>query len=372
MTEAGGQSEWDVDRKSGVRHRPPAVIGPVAMIAHGIFPPDKMQPARVRALLAEAALQGVDLCFLRSDECDPETGMVRAQRWDEGGWQESHLPLPPIVLIITDPETADDVRIDQWIRASALALGAGKRDKQAVTDLLAGTEWKRYAVPSERLEPGRFDRQLASWLDGGGIVVKPNDGMRGMGVHFVIPAGGGRWEVIKDGQHRVVGADEAIDQLTRSIAGRLSYRSYLVQRYIDTSDRSGRPGTVRVELVRQPGGAWGVVRVTGRISAPGKIISTISRGASLMTGEGYLAARGETDIPGRLQELEAFSVGVANLLTACDAAHYYEWGLDLMMDPERRFWFLEANTRPLNFGGEFERATHVIAYLKSLCRSLER
>ncbi len=345
---------------------PLAGIGPVAMIAHGIFPADKMQTARVRALLAEAALQGVDLCFLRSSDCDPVSGTVRASRWREDGWQEAVLPLPSVVVILTDPGTPEELALDGWLRASTMVLGAGKRDKLGVASLLVGTPWERYLIPSEPLDPGRLQRQLRAWLADGGIVVKPNDGMRGTGVQFLIPGEEGTWKMVRGDQHVHMDTEEAVARIARSIAGRMAYRGYIVQRYIDTSDGSGRPGTIRPEVVRQPGGTWQVIRITGRISAPGKIISTISRGAALTSIEGYLAGRGESDIPGRLREIEALSLGIAKRLTESDTAHYYEWGFDLVADPEGRLWFLEANARPLNFGGELERATHVIAYLKSL------
>ncbi len=342
----------------------------VAVIAHGIFPPDKMQPPRVRALLAEAALQRVDLCFVRSSECEPATGTITAWRWGAEGWWASREPMAPVAVIVSDPETNEEARLDEWLRSSTQVLGAAKRDKQGVASLLVGTVWERTIIPSEVLEPDRIESQLADWLSGGGIVVKPNDGMRGIGVQFLIPDGCGQWEMVREDRRQVVTADEAIASVRRAIAGRMAYRSYVVQRYIDTRDGSGRPGTVRSEVVRQPGGAWRVVRITGRISAPGKIVSTISRGASLMTAESYFLARGAVDLRERMQEVEAVSVDLAERLAASDTAHHYEWGFDFVLDPQGGLWFLEANSRPLNFGGELERATHVVAYLKSLLARL--
>lgn len=344
----------------------PAPVGPIAMMGHSGYHPGKMRPVRLRALLAEAALQSVDLCFLNSSGCEPATGMVRAWRWSVDGWCQSSHPLPPVVVILNEPATRQEAEVEQWVLASSTALGTLKRDKLGNADLLVGTQWERHVIPSELLDPGRAQLQLGAWLAGGGIVVKPNDGMRGIGVHFLIPAGNGRWEMIQGDRRHVVTTDEAIARLCAAIGARMGYRSYVVQRYIDTRDGSGRPGTLRSEVMRMPGGAWAVVRITGRISAPGKVVSTIAQGGALMPVENYLRARGEADIGGRIRQIEALSLALTERLTESDAAHQFEWVFDLALDQEGDLWFLEANPRPLNFGAELERATCLIAYLKSL------
>lgn len=343
-----------------------APVGPVAMIGHRNYDPAKMRPVRLRALLAEAALQKVDLCFLNSSDCEPATGMVRAWRWSLDGWRQSSHPLPPVVVILNEPATREEGEVEQWLRASSTALGTLRRDKLGNADLLVGTPWERHVIPSELLVPDRAHLQLGAWLAGGGIVVKPNDGMRGIGVHFLIPAGNGRWEMIQGDRRHVVTSDEALARLSAAIGARMGYRDYIVQRYIDTRDGSGRPGTLRSEVMRVPGGAWAVVRITGRISAPGKVVSTISQGGALMPVESYLRGRGEPDIGGRIQQIEALSLALTERLTESDPAHHFEWAFDLALDQDGDLWFLEANARPLDFGAEFERATCLIAYLKSL------
>lgn len=343
----------------------PAAIGPVAMMGHRGYHPAKMRPVRLRALLAESALQSVDLCFLNSSDCEPVTGMVRAWRWSAEGWRQSSHPLPPVVVILNEPATRQEAEVERWVRASSTALGTLRRDKLGNAELLVGTPWERHVIPSELLGADRLQWQLAAWLAGGGIVVKPNDGMRGIGVQFVIPAGSGRWEMIQGDRRHVVNTDEAIARVSAAIGARMGYRDYVVQRYIDTRDGSGRPGTLRSEVMRMPGGAWGSVRITGRISPPGKVVSTISQGGSLMPVESYLGGRGEPDIGGRIRQIEALSLALAERLTESDTAHHFEWAFDLALDQDRQLWFLEANARPLNFGGEFERATWLIAYLKS-------
>lgn len=355
-----------VPAASGGDSGSPVAIGPVALVGHGSFHPAKMRPVRLRALLAESALQGVDLCFLNSSDCEPATGRVRAWRWSVEGWRQSHHPLPPVVAILNDPATREEAEVEQWVRASSTALGTLRRDKLGNAGLLVGTPWERHVIPSELLDAERLQSQLAAWLAGGGAVVKPNDGMRGIGVQFIIPAGSGRWEMINGDRRHLVTTDEAIARASAAVAARTAYRDYVVQRYIDTRDGSGRPGTLRSEVMRMPGGAWGLVRVTGRISPPGKVVSTIAQGGALMPVESYLRARGEADIGGRIRQIEALSLALTERLTESDAAHQFEWAFDLALDQEGDLWFLEANPRPLNFGAELERATCLIAYLKSL------
>jgi len=343
--------------------------GPIGIVAFGVSPVEGMRPLRLRALQAEAALQEVDLRFFAADDCHLPSGKVSASRWVRGEWERSEIDLPRLVMLTTDPATPRHREIDAWIRGRARVLGFRERNKLDVSALVSTSPWAAHVVPGERLDPERVEEQLATWLTGGGIVVKPSDGMRGIGIRFVVRDESG-WALIHGDDRFCGSAEEAIARVVRAIRGRMGYRDYLVQRYIDSRNEIGQPIAIRVDLARLPQGGWGLVRMAGRIAAIGKMTSNGARGGAYMVIEPFLAARRVRPAAVIAEEALALATGVADVLIAQPGTTtYYECGIDLAIDPEDRLWFIEANPRPQGIGAQHERAILVIAYLKSLAEA---
>ena len=289
-----------------------------------------------------------------------------ASRWVRGAWEKAAVDLPDLVLVTTAPFTPEEHAVDTWLRGKARVLGFRERNKLEVNALVLASPFAPYVVPSERVDPERPEAQLREWLTGGGIVVKPSDGMRGIGIHFVLRDAGG-WAVVNGDERHHGSAGEAIARVTRAIRGRLRYRDYLVQRYIDTRNELGQPVAIRVDIARLPEGGWGLIRMAGRIAATGKMVSNGARGGAYMPIESFLAMRRVRPAGVIAEEALALARGVADILIAQPGTTtYYECGVDLAIDFEDRLWFIEANPRPQAVGAEHDRAILVIAYLKSL------
>jgi glutathione synthase/RimK-type ligase-like ATP-grasp enzyme len=341
-------------------------VGPIGILTFRMSPIRHLNPLRLRALLAEAALQEVDLRFFAAEDCDPVSGTVSASRWVRGAWEKAPIALPDLVLITTKPVMPEHHAIDTWLRRTARVLGFRERNKLEVNALVLASSLAPYVVPSERVDPDRPEAQLHEWLSGGGIVVKPSDGMRGIGIHFVVRDAGG-WAVFSGDERRHGSAGEAIARVTRAIRGRLGYRDYLVQRYIDTRNELGQPVAIRVDIARLPEGGWGLIRMAGRIASTGKMVSNGARGGAYMPIESFLATRRVRPPEVIAEEALTLARGVADILIAQPGTTtYYECGVDLAIDFEDRLWFIEANPRPQAVGAEHERAILVIAYLKAL------
>ena len=163
--------------------------GPIGVFAFWGNPTEHMPAARTRALIAEAALQEVDLCFFSPDDCDRVSGIVTATRWRRGGWERVGIELPGLVTVIGMPVLPQHRAVDDWLRSRTEVAGFRNRDKRKADALIARTRWARHVIPSDRLSRDAPETHLAEWLAGGGIVVKPNDGTLGRGIHMVVPDG---------------------------------------------------------------------------------------------------------------------------------------------------------------------------------------
>ena len=338
---------------------------PIGIFAFWGPPIEQMPPERTRALLAEAAFQDVDLCFFTTADCDLASGLVAASRWRRGAWERTVVDLPDLVSVIGIPVLPLHREVDEWLRSRTRVAGFRRRDKLTANALVSASPWKRHVIPGARLDRDEPEGQLADWLAGGGIVIKPNDGTLGRGIQFVVPEGDACVVVREDEQWRESAVD-AVARVTKAVRGRLRYRDYLVQRYIDSRNEIGQAIAIRVDIARLPEGGWGLIRMIGHVAATGRLVSNAARGGAKAAILPFLASRRVRPSEEIAAEASALAKGVADAINPEDTATNYEYGIDLAIDPEDRLWFIEANPSPQTIWAEHDRAVLVVAYLKSL------
>ncbi|MDQ0347350.1 YheC/YheD family protein [Ancylobacter vacuolatus] len=339
----------------------------ILLLGHEATLHESLSPIRIRALLGEAALRGVRVVLARSADCDVSTGRIRANEFVEGAWTSVEIGVPPLVVAAAPVTRPEHRVVENWLRETTKLLGFDGFDKHEMTALLAAyPHLVPHLIPEEVLVAERIEAQLAQWLEDGPIVVKRSDGALGTGIFFIVPQGG---EVVvhKDSQSWSGTAAEAMARVVGAIRARMAYRTYLVQRFIDTRDAVGQPATVRPDMVRRPDEGWDIYRLTGRISIGSKLVSNRAKGSALVDAESFFAARGAIDPAGKVDEIQALARDIATTLcrepglSAC-----YEFGIDFAVDQDLHFWFLEANKRPLANGAEVERMGPVMTYWLSL------
>ena len=335
----------------------------ILLLGHETTLHQSYSPIRLRAVVGEAAYRGVRVLLARSADCDMEAERIRAHEYVDGAWRPVEIDVPRLVVAAAPPTRPAHRVVDAWLRARTKVLAFDGYDKHQMAAMLAAyPHLKPHIIPEEVLVAERVEAQLAEWLAGGPIVVKRADGALGTGIFFLIPQGN-EVAVHKD-EHSWRGTRaEAIARVIGAIRARMGYRTYLVQRFIDTHDLAGQPATVRADMVRRPDDGWDFFRLTGRVSLGSKLISNRAKGSALIDAESYFIARGAADPEGKVREAQALCREIASTLCqqpglgAC-----YEFGIDLAVDQDLHFWFLEANKRPLANGAEIERMMPAMTY----------
>lgn len=339
---------------------------PIGLFAFGTSPIEHMRPKLTRALLAEAAFQGADLRFFSAADCEPGSRRVGATRWSSGGWRIGEDDLPPLVVILTNPVSDRHREIDAWLRAATRIVGFHNFGKLHLAEILGASPWASYVIPCARLDPERVAGQLGAWFATGAFVVKPDDGMRGSNIQFASPGEGG-WILTRGVETWRGTPEELAARIEGQIRGRLRYRDFLVQRYIDSRDVDGRPAAIRIDLMQQPGGGWSAYRFTARLALPGKMTSNAVSGGTDTSLDSFLSRRSARN-PGEVrQEAMALAIGVADTLNLNPGTEpNFTYGVDIVIDRDDRLWFVEANGQPLALGLEHDYAIGLVAYLKSL------
>ncbi len=337
---------------------------PIGMFAFGRSPVEHMPPMRIRALLAEAALQGAELVFSSVADCDPETGTVLAAAWTGSGWERRRVPLPRVV-VITDPASPRNRQVEAWLRAATRLVDSNGPDKAEQTKILEQSALARYAIPFTTITTGSLERDLAEWLsEHGAAVVKPVDGGRGNNVKFIKPAGR-NWKLTERRGTREGALAEMIEALRAAIAGRMRYRQFIVQRYIK-STLAGHAFSLRIDVHKKPNGSWGATRAAIMLNALGGLATNMAGGGGQFVIEKLLPLRTARPPDAIFEEAVAAACEAAQLFDREPAVSVFEFGIDMALDPDDRLWMLEANAHPGANWAEQDRAMHVIAYALSL------
>ena len=264
----------------------------IGIFAFGTSPIAHMAPLRTRALLGEAALQDVELFFFSAADCDMPRREIEATYWTSSGWAKRRAPLPGLVLVVTDPIRPRHHEIDQWLRGHSRVIADHAPDKLELGRFLLGTPLAGYVIPCAPLDAEGAETAIAGWAsEHGAAIVKPIDGMRGGGIHFIGKGDDGRW-LAAVGEERTEGTlAEAANWIVERISGRMGYRRYLVQQYIRSTTAEGRPAALRADVQKKPEGGWGLIRGVVRFGEVDRFITNMARGGYQGPPDGFLSRR---------------------------------------------------------------------------------
>lgn len=332
-----------------------------------------MPERRLRALFAEAALQGVELSGATTQSPGRTDGLITAETWTGGGFSCSDVPLPRVAIVLDAALRPAERAFADWLADRHVTLVDDQApDKLALAAVLQRHGLGRYVIPFAELSAATMRATLQDWVARRTpCVVKPANGARGGNIQFLLPdgfplPGGGGWRVHKDAAALSVDAEAAVELVCRRIAGRIARRPFLVQRYVPTRTDDGRAFDLRVHVQRGASGGWGVTRGYARLGAAGFMVSNISRGGFQGALLPALAQRTIRTAETIAAELETAALSVARAIEADTGRTLSELGVDFAIDAQDALWVIEANAHPETSLHEQDRAIHTIGYAKYL------
>lgn len=138
----------------------------------------------------------------------------------------------------------------------------------------------------------------------------------------------------------------AYDALYEGLLAAKRNRPYLVQQGIPLLTYEGRRFDLRVMVQKNTANRWETTGLIGRLAHPRKIVTNYHSGGTPMPIETLLA--------GYMQgpELDRYLSAISRLGIAIAASlelrypRIKEIGVDVALDPERKPWILEVNTKP--------------------------
>jgi len=320
------------------------------------LPFERVEPLRLRALAAEAALQGAGFCIFPTDGVDLPGARVHGWTLAPDGWRRQALPLPDVVMNPLPPADDIDLRVYQELFRRIPFTTVRLPDKVGVAEMLNGTPLAPHVIPFRPLDRARTAECLDGFLaEHGRIVLKPARGRRGSGIRFLARVEGGILVREQAGERTV-----SLGELVQTIEAQ-GDEPWVLQKLIVSRARDGRSFDIRVHVHKDGAGAWDVVRAYVRLGEAGLLVANTSRGG-YQGDVGHFFAGLKDAGEALVQRLKAVALATAAEL---DRRHQFaidELGVDLLVDGALGIWIVEVNTHPQSRYHEFERARFAVAY----------
>ncbi len=182
------------------------------------------------------------------------------------------------------------------------------------------------------------------------VILKPTKLSRGRGISVLT--------AIDDGQLKVHDYRRFTDfkmpkaQLSEFLnEGNYLKGDYIVQQFLEVPRIDDSPWDIRVVMQKNRWKRWICNGIECRLAVAGKLIANISSGGkALELSEALQLAFGtEVDSVQIRKAIHSISMKFCKMMDST-GYHFAEFGLDLAMDQELHYWFIEANVRP-SFNG---------------------
>lgn len=340
----------------------------IGYLSNRPWPEAGIPQQRLHALLAEAALQGARVVMLDPLSVDIAEGWIGTDVWNGAGWTREQAPLPDVVIMLGSPSHPWQEAVFDWVRRSRPFIKDKGPDKAQLNALLTGGPCERYLIPDVEVDPARPGETLRDFLSthGGGVIKRAN-GQRGIGLLFV-SRDAGDW-LLQGGKTVFRGTlDAVVDRVVAAIAGRLQYRTYVVQRFIRSAAKDGRVVDFRVHVQRRADGEFHLTRAFVRLGEAGMLLANTSQGGYQGALDTFLAQRTARPAAEIHDEVIEAALTLSRLYDVTAETPLAELGVDLLIDEADRLWLAEINGLPQSSRHEHERAIHTIGYAMTVAR----
>jgi glutathione synthase/RimK-type ligase-like ATP-grasp enzyme len=272
------------------------------------------------------------------------------------GWTYGQTPLPSVVFrrafrrtedtstklfALTNGNLFNSVRLDKW---------------QMYNRLQKVPAMRPYLPETARLSTATLAEFIEKYS---AVIIKPADLSRGRGICIIKtdPAG----LLLNDcSQERI---------FTAALPAALAYlqqnhffaRNYIIQPLLDLATINGSPWDIRVVMQKNQHHEWHCSGIECRLAGISETLTNISRGGqALFINQAVRLAFGSRIHPGKFKR-EVIEIAT-KFCRAMDqfGDHFAEFGMDLAVDTNQHYWFIEANVRP-SFNG-FKRLDYETYY----------
>ncbi|HJV44943.1 MAG TPA: YheC/YheD family protein [Bacillota bacterium] len=180
------------------------------------------------------------------------------------------------------------------------------------------------------------------------LYLKPIEGKAGIGIMSIIHKQDSYLLKIPSQQRTLTHRFSTIDSLWKYLKPRL-IENYIVQQGVSLLTHKDCRFDIRVLIQKDENGLWQLSGVGIRVAGRGGITTHVPRGGSIASPEEVLLPHlGQDGYEQKMKELKMTVLEIANALSEHDPS-LGEMSMDIGLTKEGRFWFFEANAKPMKF-----------------------
>jgi glutathione synthase/RimK-type ligase-like ATP-grasp enzyme len=258
-------------------------------------------------------------------------------------WQYGKLPLPSVVYRRGFNSRNNFVNECNDV-ANWKVFNAAKFDKwQLYNQLKEHATLRSYLPETALLTVDSLSTFLGKYSK---VILKPIKLSRGRGISILASTRDGALEV--HDYRRVTDFMIPTSQLADYLhEGKYQQRDYIIQPFLDLARIDGCPWDIRVVMQKNRWNQWVCSGIECRLAGPGKVITNISKGGRALdlSKALELAFGTEVDPIQVRKDIDSISMEFCKMMDST-GFHFAEFGLDLAIDQQLHYWFIEANVRP--------------------------
>ncbi len=305
----------------------------------------------INEIASHAEASGMEVFRFIPSEINPHTLFARGRKFvpQTKTWVDCEAPIPAIIydrcFYGEDEHSKQCLPIVTWLksRSDITFLGYGLPNKLELYHALKNTSLSSYLPATQAVTD--VEEVLEELAAKKKIILKPINGSQGYGIYY-LKQNEKTFHVKTEKQKRIISRifpNEA--KLTQWLNQLLKHRNYLLQPYLELSNKEHQPFDIRFLLQKNELGQWEEQGRGIRIGNTGGILSNLAAGGSVISFKEWLTALQPVKGEFLKQELDYIISRLPSILESAFMP-LFEIGVDIGIAKDGSIWILDINSKP--------------------------
>lgn len=317
----------------------------------------------VRVAALEAEKLNCDFIFFHPEDINFKNQTISGQVYRNGKWEKQISRLPDAVDNSPSRKAYREIykKLEEFTPLTMRRIG----NKDVIAKrLIEQRMFANMVIPYEEVSSVQ---QVMDYLEQyNQIIIKPSGGNQGKGIHFLMKQEN-EYVWHDNNEAYLINHAELIEELNE-----IAKSHMIVQPFITSMTKEGRPFDIRVHIRRNGQGEWQLVKMYPRVGKLGSIVSNVSQGGYIGDLQEVLQENfGDEKASAMEAELKAFATLFPERFQRGYDKPLDALGIDIGVDSSGELWMFEVNSFPGSTGFEEESQSVAMAYAKYLAENIK-
>ncbi len=322
------------------------------MLSFGIMTLNKRSEKSYFLELAKRAHEyGIQCCRFIPSDIRPASEKISGDIFNpsSGSWDPKEFSVPDILydrcFYGEDSHSRQCMSIVNWLKArdDIQFLGYGLPNKLELYELLSHSSISPYLLKTAPFTSA--EHFIDSLVHDKPLIIKPASGSQGQGIYYIEKKGTDILVKTDKREAQIVHTFEKTEKAIKWLTRLIAKRKYLIQPYVNLSNKDGHPYDIRILMQKDPEGNWKEIGRGIRTGKQGGIISNLSAGGTNTSFNDWIASFPSSLRNYICEELKEIKQTLPSSLEA-KLPPLFEMGIDLGVEKDGSIWILDVNSKP--------------------------